>query len=240
MSEKVTRERGRFSLFERENREGEALFRQRNGGRLGQYGGQFRQRDAGDAHVFHIADIGRGDLVRLGGAGVRDYDGVVVVAHRIRGGPPDAVGVLRPGDKQGVDFKAAQDHVEFRLEERAETELAQDGFVRQRRELIDDLGAFGAGDTDACSLGKQRRAPDLHIAPIPAMLADHMDHAPAFRACAVEQFLDGGYGGLRALHAQRSFGKDEIVLHVDDDESNVHGDSLAVYSTAALPATRER
>ena len=89
-------------------------------------------------------------------------------------------------------------------------------------------------------MGKQRRAPDLHIAPIPAMLADHMDHAPAFRACAVEQFLDGGYGGLRALHAQRSFGKDEIVLHVDDDESNVHGDSLAVYSTAALPATRER
>ena len=148
-------------------------------------------------------------------------------AHRIRGGPPDAVGVLRPGDKQGVDFKAAQDHVEFRLEERAETELAQDGFVRQRRELIDDLGALGAGDTDACSLGKQRRAPALHIAPIPAMLADHVDHAPAFRACAVEQFLDGGYGGLRALHAQRSFGKDEIVLHVDDDESNVHDGSLA-------------
>ena len=59
------------------------------------------------------------------------------------------------------------------------------------------------------------------------MLADHMDHAPAFRACAVEQFLDGGYGGLRALHAQRSFGKDEIVLHVDDDESNVHDGSLA-------------
>ena len=85
-------------------------------------------------------------------------------------------------------FEAAQEHVEFRLEERAETEFAQDGFVRQRRELVDDLGALGAGDTDACSLGKQRRAPDLHIAPIPAMLADHVDHAPAFRACAVEQF----------------------------------------------------
>ena len=81
------------------------------------------------------------------------------MAHRIRGGPPDAVGILRPGDKQCVDFEAAQDHVEFRLEERAETEFAQDGFVRQRRELVDDLGALGAGDTDACSLGKQRRAP---------------------------------------------------------------------------------
>lgn len=70
----------------------------------------------------------------FGGAGARDYDGVVIVAHRICGGPRRSWDIGVPAISS-VSILRRQEHVEFRLEERAETEFAQDGFVLQRREL---------------------------------------------------------------------------------------------------------
>src|ERR1039458_4118725 len=113
-------------------------------------------------------------------------------------------------DHERVDAPEPQQMVQRRAVEGVVADLADDSLILRRSERIDDVPAPAAL---ASVLG-----PDLPLRIAVAVRVLAVDDAHPKRAGELEQPVDGRDRRFCVWHQQTAALRDEVVLHVDDDQ----------------------
>ena len=211
-----------------------SIFRRMGGGqilhRAGAVFGKGRrvhEDGAGPGHVLQVHPL---DLLRVGGAAVRQHHGVVLQGDGVVAGGADAVGGGGSGEDHRPHVQPPQDQVQLRLEEGAPPGL-DDGVVpRLGPQALRRLGAVGAGGgglTGPAAGHPAGVAGQLHIAAVGAVDALDEEHGDALGPGQLHRPDAAGHRGLGEADPVPALRMDKAVLHIDDQKGGAGWDSVS-------------